>query len=427
MDGLRAPFGVPPLLHHEGARADNGYSRRAMLRLSGAAGLSFLTAACGGGGGSTGSGGSSAPVTIPTPGQTQTEVPVALTNQPVVSPTKTMFGVNYYDLFHRFITYAAPFNPDEQLKQLSDRNIRLVRFAAGPLWARDWKLWNADPDRYKAGLDRIFDAADKYGMHMIPVLMSAPFGLSDLMGERFSAWGNPASATRREFDRFIPDMVRRFRSHPSILMWELANEMNAFANTPTGYTFYPPEDIILKTVRTVADNYTSADMISVHSRFAELVRQEDPTRHFESGSTTPNGRQTRRSQGRDGLDSREEMIQAMTETLAGGSKMLSVHLYDDLCTDRFDKNGSTFAEMILLARKAADQNGAKLYLGEFGVFKSASETNDRTRFRQMIAEIKAANVDFASVWAYDWMHNANWNMSSTERSWMLDELTAANS
>lgn len=407
-------------------------TRRSVLRWSGLAGASLLTSACGGGGSSGGGGSESASggVTIPTspPPSTGTLQPVApspgVTPAPAPTTSKTEFGVNYYDLFHRFITYAAPFNPEEQLKGLSDRNIKVVRFVACPQFARDWNLWNADPERYLGALDRVFSAADKYGMKMVPILMSAPYGLSDLKGEAFAAWGNPNSATRRAFDVFIPQMVRRFNSYKSILMWEKANEMNAFANNPQGYKYYPPVDTVLNTVRTPADNYTDVDVCSAYARFGELVRLEDSVRPFQSGSTLPNAAETRRAAGKAGKDDRDEFRGALAKTLAGGSKVLSVHLYDDICSDRFEA-GSNFAEVASIVRSVADANGAKLFVGEFGVPKGSNADADRTRFQKMLTELKDSKPDYACLWGYDHVYS-NWNVSTADRSWMIDAIAAEN-
>lgn len=407
-------------------------SRRSMLRWGGIAGASLLTSACGGGGssGSSGSGSTSGAVTIPTTPSTGALQPVTPTPTPTQTPapsptaTKTEFGVNYYDIFHRFITNAAPFNPEDQLKGLSDRNIKVVRFVACPQFARDWKLWNANPDRYLGALERVFAAGDKYGMKLVPILMSAPYGLSDLNGEAFAAWGNPSSATRRAFDAWIPPMVRRFNAHSSILMWEKANEMNAFANNPQGYKYYPPVDTVLNTVRTAADNYTDADVCSAYARFGELVRSEDTVRPFQSGSTLPNAAETRRGAGKAGKDDRDEFRTALIKTLSGGSKMLSVHLYDDICSDRFEK-GSNFNEVASIVRSVADSQGAKLFVGEWGVPKGTNPDADRTRFTQMLAELKANKPDYACLWGYDHIYS-DWNVSTPERSWMIDAIAAEN-
>lgn len=421
-------FGEVPLGNHEALRL--ALSRRSVLRWTGMAGASLLTTACGGGGESGGSGGGAASggmVTIPTtpaPSQPSTPTPTA-TPTPAPITGRTQFGVNYPDLFHRFITYAAPFNPEEQLKALADRNIKLVRFVSCPQWARDWNLWNADPDRYLAALDRVFAAGDKYGVKLVPILMSAPYGLSDLKGEAFSAWGNPASATRRAFDAFIPMMVRRFRSCGSLYMWEKSNEMNAFANIPTGYTYYPPVDTAaLNAARTTADNYTDRDIMNVNTRFAELVRMEDPKRPFESGSTLPNAFETRRSMGKSGRDDRNDFRVALAKTLAGGSTVLSVHLYDDICKQRFD-DGSSFTEVAGICRSVADANSTKLFVGEFGVPKSDDASADRARFQRMIGEIRDSGADYACAWAYDYKYS-NWNISAPDRSWMIDDIAAAN-
>jgi sugar phosphate isomerase/epimerase len=398
-----------------------------MLRWVGAAGVSFMAGACGGG--SAASSAVASPNSVASP-QSGGEASVSpQSTKPDGSATfTTQFGVNYYDLFHRFITYAGPFEPESQLKQLSDRGLKIVRFAACPIWARDWTLWKADPEHYMAGLERIFVAADKLGMKLVPVLMSAPFGLSDFMGEPFSAWGNASSATRRAFDDFVPLMVQRYHSHSSLFMWEFSNEMNAFANNPSGYKYYPPVDSVIGKARTELDNYTGTDVQNIYARFAELVRIYDTRHPLSSGSTTPNGAQIRREKGLSGLDSRDDLMAAMEQTLAGGTEILSVHVYDDISKDRFDAKGSSFAEILAMARAVADRKGVKLYLGEFGLARSGDDAVDKARFHQMISEIRAAKVDYASVWCYDWLQTPAWNITpNNERAWMLDELIVGNS
>lgn len=408
-------------------------SRRDLLRYGGGLGAGILLSGCGGGDSAAGGGESQSQITIPTPAAPATPTAPALT-PPVTTPTQegvsigTEFGVCCYDLFYQFM-YAGKFEPEKRLQKLSERGIRLVRFSAGPFWARDWKAWNANPEKFLTALDALFDAADHYDMKLVVSVLYNPYGLSDYHGEPYSAWANPNSAARRAMDAHVPTIVRRYAGRKSVFMWEFANEMNSFADLPNGYQFYPTVNVEGGTpaVRTVADNITMVGIQSCYTRFAELVRQYDTKHPIGSGSNIPRKHQIHGLSGSYALDTRDQFQQAMQQTLVGKTEVLSIHCYPDSVKDRFDATGSNINEVLTLARQVADQQSVRLYVGEFGIMKSGNKESDRTQFQAFVDAIKASKVDYATMWNYDWDFQPEWSVTfDNDRSWMLDIIAAAN-
>lgn len=343
--------------------------------------------------------------------------------------TKTQFGVNCYDLFYKFMWSRLPFDPLSRLKPLKEMGITLVRFSAGPFWPDDWKVWEADPEKHLRALDAVFDAADSLGMQLVPSVIWYPGGLSDHLGERYSAWGDANSASRRYMARHAGSIAQRYARRSSLLMWEFSNEMNSFADLPNGYQFWPTikPEVGTFTERTLSDNVTIVDIQNSYRHFNDVVRQYDTTHPIGSGSHTPRENQIHGASGSYALDTRDQLIQAMEQSMVPEYKVLSVHLYAKHIAKRFDASGTTYLEMLQLAKQTADKHGAKLFLGEFGVPKSDDSAADRAALKAMIADIKAAGVDYATIWNYDWDYQADWSITATnQRLWMLDEIKAAN-
>jgi len=396
--------------------------RRTFLAGTGSAGFLAL-AGCGGDDGGTPAlapGPAPAPAPAPAPSPSPTPGPAT---------ASTRFGVNYFDLFYAQMHAKASFDPLRQLRELKDRGITLVRFSASPFWPNEWRAWDRAPEEQLKALDQVYDAADTLGMDLIPTFVWHLAGISDYLGERYSAWGDANSRSRVYFDQHVRRMVQRHLGRASLLMWECANEFNVWADLPNGHTLYPVVAVDSGTFaeRTSADDISIGAVQSTYQHFERLVRTYDDRRLIVSGSGIPRENQIRGASGEFGHDTRAELAQAMEQTMASEHKTLSVHLYDDQASRYFDANGSTFPELLGIARQTADKHGAKLILGEFGVPKSADDTADRTRFRAMLAEVRAAKVDYALAWNYDWDKQSEWSISAANgRDWMLDELAAAN-
>lgn len=435
-DGDVADMHILSLEHRKPATVD----RRAVLARG--SGLFALLAlgGCGGGGGDASA--TSEAVTVvtgstdatPTPTPTPSATPTPTATDTAAADTAdavaaggvsaTQFGVNCYDLFYQRFATSKPADPVARLQALKKAGISVVRFSASPFWPTEWKRFDASRETYLAFLDTVFAAAEQVGVKLVPTAIWAAFALSDYMGEAYSAWGNPASKTRAYMASYVPVLVKRYANSKALLAWEFTNEMNAYADLPNGETFFPPVSTSAGTpsARTAADRITAAACQSASAHFTQLVRQTVGNVSVSSGADMPLYNQIHLASGSWDADNDSQIGMAMSQSLAGGANVLSVHLYTKSLKSR-PASASTYLALLKIARAAADAAGAKLMVGEFGV-ATGNQAADKITFAAMLSAMRSARVDYAMMWNYDWPAQTDWNVDFTNaRSWMLGMLT----
>lgn len=342
---------------------------------------------------------------------------------------RTVFGVNYYDVFYRSFTRRGFNDPLAGFRRLADNGIRFARIGAGPQWPTEWKAFEADRAKYLGQLDQVVAAAEKTGVGLVPSLVWYPGGLSDFVGEPMSAWANLRSKSWAFADRHIAMMLDRYATSDAVWMWEFSNEFDTFADMKMSERFIPKVNVALGTParRSSADRITRAGVATAYAHFAALVRAVDRARPISSGSNLPRARLMNAGLGRTDLDTPAQLGEALAVSLAGATDMLSVHLYPQSIADRFTPRGTDYAAILRAARTAADRKGAGLFVGEFGFARTSDTSGDPAKLARMIAAIRAARADYAAMWVYDYIHGDPYGIEPVpEHAWMLKALGAAN-
>lgn len=342
---------------------------------------------------------------------------------------RPMFGVNCFDLFYRpFWSPAPDYDPEPRLRRLRDAGITLVRFSASMFWPREWAEMIRTPDRSRAILDAVFAAGERLGMRLVPSVIFAPAGISDHFREPFSAWGDPASQTRRFMAAHVARIVARYRSSPALFMWEFGNELNSFADMPDAERYAPDVNVAAGTParRTAHDRLSGVAVMDVYRHFARIVRDGGSQHPIGTGSNLPRNDQMQDSLGRYGMDSPAQLAQAMAQCLAGDTNVLTIHLYPKSRRPRFRPQGSSYAEILGIARQVADAHRAQLFVSEFGVERSGDPDADRAAYAELLAALVEARPDHAALWNYDFPFQKTWDVSfDNDRAWMLEMLTQA--
>lgn len=342
---------------------------------------------------------------------------------------KTRFGINCFDLFLRpFRAPADPRNdPRRRLEPLAKAGLSFVRFPGGGFWPNDWKKSLPDHEASIRTMDRIFDAADAFGIGCIPSLFWYVPGLSDAIGLPLGSWNDPASPTWAAADRYIDLMVPRYANR-SITMWEFGNEFDLSANWPGSERYFPKVNPSRGTLahRSVQDRYTAEDVSRAYERFARRVRRYDRQHPIDGGSSIPRPTLIRDRKGLKTLDDASAYEQALGLFLPGDIDVLSVHIYPSSLR-RIRKGGASYAELLGIARKVADRHGAKLFVGEFGMAEGTT-SDDRKELDKQIQAIVDAGADYAALWVYDFdMDRRRWSVDpGGPRAWQFDALAAAN-
>lgn len=334
------------------------------------------------------------------------------------------FGVNCFDLFlGRLLNHAGVRSPGVRLHELADLGIPFVRFPVSVFWPDEWRHYTAGRNRYFDLLDEVVWAAEKHGVQLVPTLIWNVSSVSDLHSEPVSAWADDKSATALFADRFIADVVGRYRSSPAFVAWEFANELNTYADLPNGYKWWPKTDASRGTPpqRTEADLVSSQLISRVIARFARSVRALVPTAVLSGGFDAPRINAWNLSKGRHRSDVFEEMVAnqlAINEVI----DLMSVHLYPStgVKSDLLFRNGYSndlkiFSDISRALKKS-------FFIGEFGLASADSKAQDRLAFEKLLVEMIDAGVYAAALWVYDYAPMKDqWSVSlDGERSYQLE-------
>lgn len=340
------------------------------------------------------------------------------------------FGVNCFDLFlGRLLNHAGVRSPGVRLHELADLGIPFVRFPVSVFWPDEWRHYTAGRNRYFDLLDEVVWAAEKHGVKLVPTLIWNVSSVSDLQGEPVSAWADDKSATALFADRFIADVVGRYRSSSAFVAWEFANELNTYADLPNGYKWWPKTDPSRGTPaqRTEADLVSSELISRVMARFAKSLKAIVPTALLSGGFDAPRIRAYNLSLGRSSLDSSDEVL-ANQRRLNEGLDLLSVHLYPsgDSRSDLMLRDDSFRQLQILVG--IGKLLSKEVFVGEFGVKMGFSKTREKSSYERLLHGMLDSGVRRGALWVFDYAPmSMEWSVTvSGDRSYQLQMLSKIN-
>ena len=350
-------------------------------------------------------------------------------------------GVNLFDALWCSVdgnnTQSACTHADvlRAMESLAQTGVRFFRFFAS-LWGSRQVQWLVEPGRYWAAFDRLVDDSHRLGLHIVPsigaemwhfvhnrlVNMSSAASstpalplevLNDLVGD-------PSSASRDLARRYTSEVVRRYADRPTVLFWELGNELNLHANQPSGCssttphvtrgdappeatqpnatTASAPPSSSQAAATSAGDNavghgggggrsggggrrcFNTSSLVEYTRELVEAVRRADPARPISSGFglTRPTAwhqevctatSSPRMCGGIDSLRQWKEMVLWQHEAV----DIISAHAYAGLRGCYFEgyrfKVGcrrQSNVTVLSAAAEAAKSVGKPLYVGEFG-------------------------------------------------------------
>lgn len=348
-------------------------------------------------------------------------------------------GVNSHDAFDRTLSNNTTYK--QGFAQLAAHRIPFVRFRAAGYWPSLLAMYENDKETYLKYLDGVIQAAEDYGIGLIPSLFWADFAVPDLVGEPRNQWGNPNSRTIAFMRRYTRDIVSRYKDSPAIWAWEFGNEYSLAVDLPNAAECRPPivPELGTPLTRGPADDLTTDMIVIAFKEFAEVVRSIDPTRPITTGNSIPRSfaQDIRLGNGWSELDTQDEFNANISLVTPSPHDMVSIHLYpDEVLYERFASGyHSSYSELIALAIEASAQDGKALFVGEFGandVRPGGSEKAAQMN-QEMLDALVENNVALAAIWVYDTAGDPNnpasrgWNITAmNSRSYLLDAIRDAN-
>ncbi|MEO5717226.1 MAG: cellulase family glycosylhydrolase [Chthoniobacterales bacterium] len=287
-------------------------------------------------------------------------------------------GANYNTLFGQLLLNKDSTTSLEKLARLGRAGIPFVRFRASGFGPENQQLYLTNRADFFRRMDQVVRCAEKNNIGLIPSLFWRLATVSEVVGESRERLGDPngkASAYIRQFTR---DMVERYKDSPAIWGWEFGNEANLGVDLPNART---------------GEHLSSEQLRAVYSIFARTVREIDPTRIIEPGTSLPRPFAWQMAHGRRGRpDNTEESFATLRTLTPDPMNMTSVHVYERAKT-AFGGERSIDNILAALTRSAAAA-GKPLFLGEF-------PTQNRAETAEFLQAIANNRVPLSAFWVFD--------------------------
>jgi arylsulfatase A-like enzyme len=325
-------------------------------------------------------------------------------------------GVNYFDCFLRTLRDGGDSSYDAGFAALAARGIPFVRFCATGFWPGEMSLYVEDRDEYFRRLDGVVRTAERHGLGLVPSMFWTSFCVPDLVGEPLDQWANPESRTRAWMQRYVEDVVTRYRESPAIWMWELGNEYSLGADLPNADQHRPPVRPHLGTAgaRSERDDMTFALAREIYRAFAVEVRRRDPDRLIGTGDSLLRlsawHQRHERSWTHDTLAQFAAMLAFVNPEPID---VVSVHAYEE------------DVPRLVASLEASRRINRPLFVGEFG---ARGETPEQAAaFRRLLAAIVENEIPLAALWVFDLARQGDFNVTATNaRAWQFEAIAEAN-
>ena len=224
--------------------------------------------------------------------------------------------------------------------------------------------------------------------------------------------GDPASASRALLLRYVEEFITRYRARPTVLFYELTNELNLEADL----------DILGRCLAVLPapncaayGNFTTAQMEEFSHAMARRIRALDPSRPIGNGYALPRpsayhlALQPEFSPG--GPDWTNDTAAQFRGVLAGYGApfdLWSAHIYPG--DVRWGNPPGTEARTLAAAADAALHHGKRLYLGEFG------DSTASPYLHSMLRGLAKGAVAYASVWVWEFYQQSTWQSADLTSS-----------
>jgi hypothetical protein len=175
----------------------------------------------------------------------------------------------------------------EAVEDASRSGMAFIRFFAGPGYPIEaHRLYGRDPDAYWRGMDELFALCRRNGLRVVPSLNVTTF--HSMAGEPRRAVLDPASKTSRVLRQYVQAFVGRYKDNPTVLLWELENELMLAADVDMlGTPLLPrgvyPEGATVRETGTREDSLTWGMTQQIYREQSAFIKSIDPNHLVTSG------------------------------------------------------------------------------------------------------------------------------------------------
>ena len=333
-----------------------------------------------------------------------------------LSSSRPFVSVNIVDALWNYVG-EGPNNATHShniMRSACSRGFTIIRFAGTAYWPRNMNdLFYGNETRWYSLFDELVADAKATNCSLIPSFLWNPFLFADIAHEPLSQFiAAPSSVGRSALFRYVESIVSRYRMDPTIVAWELWNELSNMAdmNMSKRTSFCAPS-FGTPAYRTQQDNFSTSEMISFQALFAATIRRIDThlNRPITSGNDVPRAdaehlRSSYHTTPRHlGPDTQEEFIKNLIDVNTH-CDWVSMHLYSQGGENvRWNYTDPYNAELVLLGKAAADRVQKPFYLGEFG----DPLPGPRTFSLNVLSALRQSKASLATVWVWEFYQESS--------------------
>jgi len=317
-------------------------------------------------------------------------------------------AVNKFNLFLSFLKGGEEKNQAiRAIEEASRQGFKVIRFSGVGYYPVDMKHWAREEIYWKA-FDELVATAKKNGVYLIPTLNWNIFLFPDMAGECVQDMlHNPDSRSHQYLWLYTYQIVSRYKDKPTILFWELTNEMNLLADLafmhPYGFSDGNWIELGTSFMRLRRDNFTSDEMIPFIKEWASFIKSLDKNHLIGSGFSIPRpaAQHLRIAKGKGDWteDTVDEFETYLRDVHPDPVDIISIHFYPKDGNLRFGNKDENSAKVLEIIKQVADRIGKPIYIGEAG--DDYSKNPDSPFLKNVFEEVVKLNIPITLIW--NWM------------------------
>jgi len=316
-----------------------------------------------------------------------------------------MAAINKFDLFHCFL--AGKEKKQQAVIAIAEaarHGFKAIRFAGVGFYPGDMNSWPIK-EKYWGAFDSLIETAKEQKVHLIPVINWNVYLFPDMAGECMQDMIlNSDSRSRQYLWLYTHQIVTRYKNEPTVLFWELTNEMNLHADlefmAPYGKAGLNPVHMGTSYMRLRRDHFTTDQMIPLIKEWAEFVRSIDKKHLISTGFSVPRpaAQHLRMAKGKGDWtqDNEQELEIYIRDTNPDPIDLISIHFYPGGSVVRLGNKDKYSADCLAVFQRMGRKIGKPVYIGETG------DTRPGSAFTGKVLD-KAVELEIPLILVWNWM------------------------
>jgi hypothetical protein len=281
---------------------------------------------------------------------------------------------------------------------------------------------------YWGAFDELVSVAKESEVRLIPVINWNTYLFCDMAGECVQDMMLDRESRSRQYLWLYTDqLVSRYKGEPTVLFWELTNEMNLLADlefhNPLGRSFLNAVGRGANVMRLRRDHFTTEQMIPFVREWAQLVRRIDKNHLISTGFSVPRAAaqhlRLARGKGDWTHDGVEELETYMRDTNPDPIDLISIHFYRGDANQRLGNKDENSVGVLKIFKQLATKIGKPLYIGE---------TNDLEPGAPMLTNLldKVVELEIPFTLLWDWMSPGRFDINPQDTPQIVSLMQRAN-